>query len=81
MEYQGKKIVRKSFNNVYVKNFPKDPSFTEDCLEELFKEFGEIQNTAIMRDGEGNSKGFGFVCFADSQSAEKATQFVMRSET
>lgn len=34
-----------------------------------------------MRDGEGNSKGFGFVCFADSQSAEKATQFVLRSET
>ena len=81
MEYQGKKVVRKSFNNVYVKNFPKDQSFTEECLEELFKEFGEVQNAAIMRDSDGNSKGFGFVCFSDSQAAEKATQFVMRSET
>jgi len=29
-----------------------------------------------MRDGEGQSKGFGFVCFADASSAEKATQAV-----
>jgi RNA recognition motif-containing protein len=34
-----------------------------------------------MRDGDGVSKGFGFVCFADGKAAEKATQFVMRSET
>jgi len=80
LEYQGKKTFKKSFNNVYVKNFPKDPSFTEECLEELFKEFGEVQNAAIMRDGDGISKGFGFVCFTDASSAEKATQFVMRSE-
>jgi RNA recognition motif-containing protein len=33
-----------------------------------------------MRDGDGASKGFGFVCFTDASSAEKATQFVMRSE-
>lgn len=29
-----------------------------------------------MRDGLGNSKGFGFVCFTDPSSAEKATQYV-----
>ena len=33
-----------------------------------------------MRDGHGQSKGFGFVCFADGSSAEKATQAVQRRE-
>ena len=82
MEYQGKKsqAVRRSFNNVYVKGFPKDPSFTDENLGELFKEFGEIQSAAIMRDGTGESKGFGFVCFTNSSSAEKATQYVLRKE-
>lgn len=82
LEYQGKKSqgVRRSFNNVYVKNFPKDPSFTDDHLAELFKDFGDVQSAAIMRDGTGESKGFGFVCFANSSSAEKAMQLTMRTE-
>ena len=68
LEYHSgtKKVVRKGvFNNVYVKNFPKESSFTEDDLATLFKDFGEIQSTAIMRDGNGDSKGFGFVCFKE----------------
>lgn len=80
LEYQGKKgnmnINKHTFNNVYVKGFPKDESFSDENLSELFKQFGEIQNVAIMRDGQGVSKGFGFVCFSDPSSAEKATQFV-----
>jgi RNA recognition motif-containing protein len=82
LEYQGKKsqAARRSFNNVYVKGFPKDDSFTDEHLSELFKEFGEIQSAAIMRDGHGQSKGFGFVCFADGSSAEKATTAVQRRE-
>lgn len=55
LEYQGKKsamtIHKHTYNNVYVKGFPKDTEFTEENLEELFKQFGDIQNTAIMRDG------------------------------
>lgn len=83
LEYQGKKSQisahKRSFNNVYVKGFPKD-SFTEEDLSKLFQEFGEIQNAAIMRDGNGESKGFGFVCFQESAAAEKATQFMMKIE-
>ena len=58
LEYQAKKtsVHKKSFNNVYVKGFPKDAGFTEESLAELFKEFGELQNVAIMRDGQGVSK-------------------------
>ena len=80
LEYQGKKgsmnVHKHTFNNVYVKGFPKDTNFCEENLSELFKQFGEIQNVAIMRDGQGISKGFGFVCFSDPLSAEKATQYV-----
>ena len=33
-----------------------------------------------MRDGQGVSKGFGFICFADPSAAEKATSYVLRNE-
>ena len=82
LEYQGNKgkIIKRQFNNVYVKNFSKDPSFDEKSLEELFKPFGEISSSIIMRDGNGVSKGFGFICFTDPSAAEKATSFVLRNE-
>jgi polyadenylate-binding protein len=80
LEYQGKKSAltthKKSFNNVYVKGFPVE--YSDENLIDLFKEHGKIQNVAIMRDGTGVSKGFGFVCFEDSSSAEKATQHYQR---
>lgn len=41
LEYQGKKgnmtIHKHIFNNIYVKGFPKDDSFTEENLSELFR--------------------------------------------
>ena len=70
------KANRRAFNNVYVKNFPKDASFTEESLAAIFKQFGEISSTAIMRDGAGESKGFGFVCFKEPVAAERAIQAV-----
>jgi RNA recognition motif-containing protein len=45
-EYQGKKsgmnIHKHTFNNVYVKGFPKDTGFSEEDIEVLFKQFGDI---------------------------------------
>lgn len=58
------------FNNCYVKNFASD--LTDEGLKELFSEFGEIKSACIMRDEEGKSKGFGFVCFNDPDHAEAA---------
>jgi len=80
LEYQGRRnqATKRTFNNVYVKNFPKD--FSEEQLEKLFANFGEVQNAAIMRDGNGESKCFGFVCFSDPTSAERATQFAIKQE-
>jgi polyadenylate-binding protein len=38
----------------------------------MFSEFGPITSAVIMRDSEGASKGFGFVCFKEASSAEAA---------
>ena len=62
-------------NNIYVKNFPKE-DFTEDDLKNIFSKYGEIISAMIVPDNSVKdkklSKGFGFVCFKESQDAEKA---------
>lgn len=60
----------KKFTNVFVKNFGKD--LDRDGLEKIFSKFGEITSCAVMTDGEGKSKGFGFVAFKNSDDAENA---------
>lgn len=60
------------FNNIYVKNFP--PTTTDESLREMFAEFGEIKSCCVEKDEEGKSKGFGFVCFADFDDAERAVK-------
>jgi polyadenylate-binding protein len=62
--------VEKKFNNLFVKNLPKD--YDEDKLRELFAGFGEIDSIAIPKDEQGNNKDFGYVCFKSNDDAEKA---------
>ena len=66
---------------MYVKNFPKKISsvdgsdeFDDTDLAKLFEPFGEVQNAVIMKDADGKSKGFGFVCFKNWQDAQKALE-------
>lgn len=60
-----------SESKIYVGNLPFSVGFEE--LKELFSKFGEISEaTVIVNKFSGRSKGFGFVTFADSASAEKA---------
>lgn len=82
LEYHAgaKAKTRRAFNNVYVKGFPKDAAFTDESLAKLFQEFGDIQSTSVMRDGSGESKGFGFVCFKEPAAAERAVQAVQKHE-
>ncbi|VDD75608.1 unnamed protein product [Mesocestoides corti] len=61
---------KQKFNNCYVKNFSEDLS--DEGFKQIFSEFGEIKSACIMRDSEGKSRGFGFVCFADPDHAEAA---------
>lgn len=58
------------FNNVYVKNLSE--STTEDDLKKIFGEFGTITSAIVMKDGDGNSKCFGFVNFESADDAAQA---------
>lgn len=60
--YQGR--------NVYVKNI--DDEVTDDELLKLFSEHGSVANCKIMRETNGTSKGFGFLCFNNSEDAQKS---------
>jgi cold-inducible RNA-binding protein len=45
----------------------------ENKLRELFEPFGELISAAVINDKfSGQSKGFGFVEFKDSEAAEEA---------
>ncbi|VDL63654.1 unnamed protein product [Hymenolepis diminuta] len=66
------------FNNCYVKNFSTD--LDDEGLKELFVEFGEIKSACIMKDEQGKSKGFGFVCFINPDSAEAAVNAMNNKE-
>jgi len=70
---------------VYIKNFGED--LGDEKLKEVFSKFGKITSYKVVKDrdvkgdeGEdvletgpdGKNKGFGFVSFEDSESAEKA---------
>mmetsp|Transcript_28704 Transcript_28704/g.80237 ORF Transcript_28704/g.80237 Transcript_28704/m.80237 type:complete len:615 (+) Transcript_28704:516-2360(+) len=57
--------------NLYIKNL--DDDMGEEALREEFAKFGNITSIAIMKDDKNNtSKGFGFVCFASPEEANKA---------
>ncbi|KAF2612580.1 hypothetical protein F2Q70_00010522 [Brassica cretica] len=60
------------FTNLYVKNLAE--STTDEDLKSAFGEFGEITSAVVMRDGDGKSKGFGFVNFEDAGDAAKAVE-------
>lgn len=56
--------------NLYVKNLSDE--ITDERLREEFKAFGAITSTRIMKDSNGKTKGFGFVCFGSPEEATKA---------
>ena len=76
----------KKFTNVYIKNFGED--LGDEKLKEVFSKFGKITSYKVVKDRDvrggaeddtevpegpdGKNKGFGFVSFEDSESAEKA---------
>ncbi|KAE9981216.1 hypothetical protein EG327_006284 [Venturia inaequalis] len=46
---------------------------TEDALQRLFSEHGEVQKVKLIYDHRGLSKGFGYVTFSSAEEANKAT--------
>ncbi len=64
---------------VYVGNLPY--SVDNEKLNELFKEFGEIEEANVIRNKfSGNSKGFGFVTFKNDEEAKKAIEAMNEKE-
>ena len=61
-----------AFTNVYVKNIPEEMGDEE--LKKLFEEHGPTTSVVIMKDGDGKSRGFGFVNFEDAESAAAAVE-------
>jgi RNA recognition motif-containing protein len=57
--------------NIYVGNLPY--SITDQDLEAMFSEYGQVSSASIIMDRETNrSKGFGFIVMDDQSSAESA---------
>lgn len=56
-------------------------SVTDQELEDMFKQFGEVSSAKVIFDRDTNrSKGFGFVEFADDAAAKKAVDELNNSE-
>ena len=59
--------------NIYVGNL--DYKVTEEDLNDLFSEFGEVESARIITDKyNGRSKGFGFVIMEDQTEAKSAIE-------
>lgn len=56
---------------MYIANLP--PYFTEEHLEDMFKEYGTVISTRILRKPDGISRGVGF---ARMESKEKCEQII-----
>lgn len=63
-------IYQSQGRNVYVKHL--EDTVNEDMLRSQFAAFGPITSVAIMRDPQGNPRGFGFVCFDSKEAATQA---------
>ncbi|KAK9110567.1 hypothetical protein Sjap_018627 [Stephania japonica] len=60
------------FTNVYVKNVSETTS--EEDLKKIFGNYGPITSAVIMKDANGNSRGFGFVNFQNPDDAAVAVE-------
>lgn len=69
-ERRREKVEKFKNLNLYVKNIEEDVDDAK--LRDLFGAFGDITSCLVMRDDKGTSRGFGFVCFANPDDANKA---------
>ena len=61
---------------MYVGNLEKE--IDDEMLRLHFSKFGTITSAKVMRDKQGVSKGYGFVCFTTPGEASLAVRMMMR---
>jgi len=70
---EGESVSKKpSNNNIFIKNL--DPHVNDEMLKNEFLKYGPILSAKVMKSDEGISKGFGFVCFENSEHAAKVVE-------
>jgi polyadenylate-binding protein len=57
-----------------------DSDITKEHLQEKFSSFGKIISLAIAKDGNGLSKGFGFVNYDNPDDARRAMEAMNGSQ-
>ena len=57
--------------NLFVKNL--DDSVDDKQLDAAFSQYGTITSSRVMRNPDGSSKGFGFVCYSAPEEATAAS--------
>jgi polyadenylate-binding protein len=62
--------LEKSWTNVFIKDI--DLAVSNEELQRAFSEYGLVTSAVIMRKDDGSSLGFGFVNFAEHESAMRA---------
>lgn len=51
-----------------MKNIPRE--WSDVKLKEFFEQWGEVSSTKVELDSKQESKGFGFVCYENSDDAK-----------
>jgi RNA recognition motif-containing protein len=69
---KNKSLRNSGAGNIFIKNLPLD--FDSKELIKLFSNFGEILSAKVMLDGNGISKGFGFVHYVKIEDSVEAIE-------
>jgi len=66
-------------HNVFVRGIPKNLGNKD--LQEKFEAVGKIKSLKVSLNSDHSSRGYGFICFQDEESASKAVEFCQNDET
>lgn len=69
---QGSSSCPSQFKSLYLANL--DPQISEEMLIHMFSGFGKIIRLVLAKDFKGESRGFAFIEFENTESAEQAVK-------
>ena len=71
-------IITGKNQSLFVINFPKN--FTDEDLKNLFEKYGKVMQANVVRDYNGESKGYGYVTFFSNEIANKCLNDIKENE-